>query len=188
MIINNDSLLEMVDSALKGGLIEVSDLGQAILQPQKFDKFVRTIQEATVILPKARYIKMESHIVDIDRLSFIGRVFDSLEDAAGNERTLSTSEFAKPTFNTNKLIAKGMQAIVGIKDSTLRKNIEKGGLENTILDLLGEAGGRDLEEFALFADIDLSYAQDHILSKSNGWIKLAANAVYGAGANKDFDP
>lgn len=184
----NRDLLAIVDDVLKAGITEVSDLGLAILQPQKFDKFVRVVQEKTVLLPEARYIKMESHRVDIDRISFIGRILDSLKDASGNIRELEASEFAKPVLNTNRLDSEDFQAIASIRDDTLRKNIEKGGFEDTLIDLFGEAAGRDLEEFCILADTDMSYAQDHVLSKTDGWVKLAANAVYGVGAGKDFDP
>ena len=187
-VYTNRELLAIVDDVLKGGITEVSDLGQAILQPAKFDKFVRTIQEKTTVVPEARYIKMEAHRVDIDRIAFIGRILDSLKDASGNIRELSSSEFAKPAINTNRLDSEDFQAIASIRDETLRKNIEKGGFEDTLVDLFGEASGRDLEEFFLLADTDMSYAQDHVLSKTDGWIKLAANAVYGVGASKDFDP
>jgi len=185
---SNRDLLKIVDDVLKGGITEVSDLGTAILQPTKFDKFVRVVQEKTVVVPEARYIKMETHRVDIDRIAFIGRILDSLKDASGNTRELETSEFAKPTINTNRLDSEDFQAIASIRDETLRKNIEKGGFEDTLIALFGEAAGRDLEEFFLLADTDMSYAQDHVLSKTDGWIKLAANAVYGVGASKDFDP
>lgn len=185
---SNRDLLRIVDDVLKGGLTELSDMGQAILQPTKFDKFVRTIQEKTTIVPEARYMKMETHRVDIDRIAFIGRILDSLKDASGNIRELATNEFAKPAINTNRLNSEDFQAIASIRDETLRKNIEKGGFEDTLIDLFGEASGRDLEEFFILADTDMSYAQDHVLSKTDGWIKLAANAVYGVGASKDFDP
>ena len=185
---SNRDLLRIVDDVLKGGITEISDMGQAILQPTKFDKFVRTVQDKTVVVPEARYIKMETHRVDIDRIAFIGRILDSLKDASGNIRELETSEFAKPAVDTNRLDSQDFQAIASIRDETLRKNIEKGGFEDTLIDLFGEASGRDLEEFFLLADTDMSYAQDHVLSKEDGWIKLAANAVYGVGASKDFDP
>lgn len=190
MIMDNESLLKIIDSALKDtGIVEVTTLGTSILQPQKFDKFIRTVQDNTVILPEARYMKMESQIVDIDRIAFIGRVFDSLQgDGGTTERVLTDpTEYAKPQFSTNQLIAVGLQAIVGIKDTAMRRNIEKGNLENTILSLLGEAGGRDLEELALLGNKDIPYATDRVLCKTDGWIEKAVNKIYG-GEGGDFDP
>jgi hypothetical protein len=130
---------------------------------------------------------MKSQKVDIDRISFTGRVLDSGADAGGADKELDESNYAKPTVNTNQLSANEFQAIVSIKDTALRRNIERENFEDTLIDLLGEAVGRDLEEFAIFGNTDFTYAQDHVLSKADGWAKLAANAVYG-GDKSDFDP
>jgi len=186
-MLSQEEMLKLIDRALKGGIVDVDALGEAVLQPTKLTRFIRKMQERTVILPQARYMPMEAQIAHIDRISFTGRVLDSGEDAAGAHRTLSESDYAKPTTAINKLTVHEFQAIVSIQDKALRRNIEKENFEETLIDLLGEAVGRDMEEFALFADTDMTYSQDHVLSKSNGWIKLAANAVYG-GDKSDFDP
>jgi hypothetical protein len=74
----------------------------------------------------------------------------------------------------------------------LRRNIEKEGFENTLIDMLGEAVGRDSEELYIFGNTGITYGQDDVLSKLNGWVKQAANAVYGVDEvgylEKDFDP
>lgn len=186
-MLSQEEMLKLIDRALKGGIVDVDALGEAVLQPTKLTRFIRKMQERTVILPQARYMPMEAQIAHIDRISFTGRVLDSGEDAAGTHRTLSESDYAKPTTAINKLTVHEFQAIVSIQDKALRRNIEKENFEETLIDLLGEAVGRDMEEFALFADTDMSYSQDHVLSKSNGWIKQSANAVYG-GDKSDFDP
>ena len=180
-------MLRLIDRALKGGIVDVDALGEAVLQPSKLTRFIRKMQEKTVILPEARYMPMDSQIAHIDRISFTGRVLDSGDDASGDHRTLAESDYAKPTMAINKLTVHEFQAIVSIQDKALRRNIEKENFEETLIDLLGEAVGRDMEEFAIFADTDFTYAQDHVLSKSDGWIKNAANAIYGGDAS-DFDP
>jgi len=187
MSLSQGEMLKLIDRALKGGIVDIDALGEAVLQPTKLTRFIRKMQEKTVILPEARYMPMDAQIAHIDRISFTGRVLDSGDDASGDHRTLAESDYAKPTTAINKLTVHEFQAIVSIQDKALRRNIEKENFEETLIDLLGEAVGRDMEEFALFADTDFSYAQDHVLSKSNGWIKQAANAVYG-GSTEDFDP
>lgn len=186
-MLSQEEMLKLIDRALKGGIVDVDALGEAVLQPTKLTRFIRKMQEKTVILPEARYMPMEAQIAHIDRISFTGRVLDSGEDAGGVHRNLSESDYAKPTTAINKLTVHEFQAIVSIQDKALRRNIEKENFEETLIDLLGEAVGRDMEEFALFADTDMTYSQDHVLSKSNGWIKQAANAIYG-GDKSDFDP
>ena len=186
-MLSQEELLKLIDRAMKGGIIDVNALGEAVLQPTKLTRFVRKMQEATVILPEARYFPMDAQIHEIDRISFTGRVLDSGDDAGGAHKELDESDYAKPATHINKLTAHEFVAIVSLRDKALRRNIEKENFEDTLIDLLGEAVGRDMEEFALFADTNFTYLQDHVLSKSDAWIKRSANAVYG-GDHSDFDP
>jgi len=182
----NEQLLSKLEQAFKS--ITVSDLNGSVLAPQKFDSFVRVVQEGSNILQNARFIEMDSQIVEIDRVGFSGRILKSGTDTNGADRTLADGEEAKPTFGVNKLTAVELQAITGIKDTALRRNIEREGFEDTLVDMFAEAAGQDLEEFAILADDDITYAQDDVLSLTDGWAKLAANKIYGQGAGADFDP
>lgn len=184
MTYSNDEILARLDSAFKS--ITVENLGDSVLAPEKFNQFVRAMQARTVILPEARFIEMNSHVTEIDRVGFTGRVLTVGNNPDGTQKVLEEEEFSKPIFATNKLVAKEMQAVTAIRDRALRRNIERGGFENTLVDLFGEAAGRDLEEWAIFADT--SNASDPLLSLTDGWIKKAKNKVYGAGTDKDFDP
>jgi len=181
----NAELLARVDGAFKA--ITVGDLDEGILTPDKFDQFVRVIQRRTRILDEARFIPMDSQQVEIDRVGFVGRVLRAgLESDKTSHKTLEEGDHVKPEFWNNKLIAQELQAITGIKDQALRRNIERGNFEDTLLDLFGEAAGRDLEEFNVRADTDTAYGTDAVLSLTDGWAKLAENHIYGQ--NGDFDP
>jgi hypothetical protein len=187
----NEEMLARLDSAMKTITVELLD--KSILAPVKFDQFVRAMQHQTKILPAARFIDMDSQQVDIDRVGFVGRIIksgDKYNSGTGKweHRVLEEGEFAKPAFHTNTLLAKELQAITGLRDKALRRNIEKGNFEGTLIDLFGEAAGRDMEEFAIFADTDIEYATDDVLCRTDGWAKRAANKVYGSGGSKDFDP
>ncbi|WP_461369117.1 phage major capsid protein [Candidatus Darwinibacter acetoxidans] len=195
MTYSNDELLQKLDSALKN--VGVDTLGQGILAPQKFDRFVRAMQIRTKILPEARFIRMESQITDIDRVGFVGRVItqavapnppaNSLSGAV--EDTVGTETSVAPVFGTQVLRAVELRAMTGISDRALRRNIERGDFENTLVDLFGEAAGRDFEEFAILSDANNT--ADPLLSLMNGWATGAANRVYGVqGANQaaEFDP
>lgn len=192
MVDNNKDLLKKLFAAYKN-IVDVDALGQSVLQPEKFAQFVRMMQAKTVILDEARFIEMKSDVVDIDRVGFVGRIIHSgTEWNAGTgkweHRELASNEYSKPTFVTNKLTAHELQAVASLRDKALRRNIEKGNFESTLVDLFGEAAGRDMEEFAILADTDISYATDDILSLTDGWMKLAGQKVYGVGDGKDFDP
>jgi len=177
---NNAEMLARLDQAFKA--ISIGDLNEGVLLAEKFDRFIEVIQHRTVILEEARFIAMQSHQVDIDRVGFIGRILK----AASEGDALDSADHVKPTFYTNKLIAQELQAITGIKDQALRRNIERGNFEDTLIDLFGEAAGRDLEEWFILAD--KAIGDDAVLKLIDGWVKRAANKVYGSGGSKDFDP
>ena len=201
---SNVELLAKLDAAFKG-LLEVNDLGAAVLAPQKFDRFVQMMQESTIVLPAARFIPMQSQRVDIDRTGFVTRILHSGRDnktaggqswpetVVGASRDLTggyglSTGFAQLTFHENQLLARELQAITSLRDDALRRNIEKGNFENTLIDLFSAAAGRDLEEYALLADRDYTYLQDDVLSQTDGWVAKAGNKLYGVGAGAAFDP
>lgn len=183
MTYSNDEILARLDGAFKS--ITVDDLGDSVLAPEKFNQFIRAMQARTVILPEARFIEMNSHVTEIDRVGFTGRVLTVGNNSDGTQKVLEETEFSKPIFATNKLVAKEMQAVTAIRDRALRRNIERGGFEDTLVDLFGEAAGRDLEEWAIFAK---EGSADALLSLTDGWIEKSANKIYGGGTDKDFDP
>lgn len=178
-------LLSILDRTFKS--ITVGNFGQSLLATQKFPEFVRAMQAKTSILPEARFLPMDSHKVDIDRIAFIGRIMTSGKNVNNTTYIPTEAQFAHPVTFTNQLIAKELLAVTGIQDDALRRNIERGNFEGTLVDLLGEAGGRDMEEWASLADADISTSDDLFLSLTDGWAKLAANKVYG-GLAGDFDP
>jgi hypothetical protein len=188
-----DDLLTNLDAALKG-IVTPTTMGTSVLQPEKYDAFIRTLQIQTTILKEARFKKMDNPIVDIDRISFSGRILtgggalaSQAQSAAQNhtslgyyDNTLSDSNYVAPTTVTNKLVARELQAICGLRDATLRRNMEKGNFEQTLIDLFGEAAGRDLEEWALFSNMSLyPSANFPFLALTNGWLKNAGNKIYG---------
>lgn len=184
MTLNNKTLLNKLDAAFKN-IIDRSALGQSILVPQQFDRFVRSMQKRTVILDEARYIEMDSEKANIDRIAFVGRV---LQPGRTNSthKELEENEYAEISTDTNQLVAEEMVAIVSILDKAMRRNIEKDNFEDTLVEMLGEAAGRDLEEWGLLADEAID--DDDLLELTDGWIKLAGNKVYGDGVGADFDP
>jgi hypothetical protein len=150
---------------------------------------------------------MQSQRVDIDRTGFITRILHSgrtaratpkphatwPETAAGDSRDLTggyglTAGFSELTFAQNQLNARELQAITALRDDALRRNLEQGNFENTLIDLFSAAAGRDLEEFALLADSTLTYGNDDVLCQTDGWVSRAANKLYGVGAGAAFDP
>lgn len=191
MTLSTEQMLARLDSAFKN-IVEVSDLGDAVLQPEKATAFVREMALATKLLPAARFVSMAAKQRDIDRVAIHGRVIRSGKGSTGNHVDLTAADAAEPSFATNRLITNELVAIISLRDDTLRENIEQNRLEQTLLGLFGEAAGRDFEEYAIYGDTEVAYADDPVLSLSDGWVRLAANKLYGqneAGqVARDFDP
>jgi len=185
-MMSNTELLEKLNSAFKA--ITIGDLDEGVLTPEQFDRFIQVMQHRTVLMQEARFVPMDRQQHNIDRTGFVGRILRAGKDAAGDYRELPTGERAKPQFDTNKLIAEELQAITGIEDQALRRNIERGGFENTLIDMFGEAAGRDMEEWFILADKDILWTDDAVLSLIDGWAKRSANKVYGEDPGRDFDP
>lgn len=169
----NQDVLAKIHGALKS--ITTSDLGSSRLARSKQDRFARTISNATRILDEARRIDMTSHTHDIDRVGFSSRILQKVDE--GTAEGVSSS---KTDFHTNTLESKEVMAIAGITDSTLEDNIERDGFENTLLDLIADRVGIDLEELFLVGDRD---SDDEFLAITDGWIKKSANEIDG----EDFD-
>lgn len=169
----NQDVLAKINGALKS--ITTSDLGSSRLARSKQDRFARTISNATRILDEARRIDMTSHTHDIDRVGFSSRILQKVD-----EGTADGVKGSKTDFHTNTLESKEVMAIAGITDSTLEDNIEHDGFENTLLDLIADRVGIDLEELFLVGDRD---SDDEFLAITDGWIKKSANEISG----EDFD-
>ena len=175
---NNEGILKSLETAMKS-IVDVSQIGQSILSATQFDRFVRAMQRRTNVLQEARFIPMDSQKVNIDRIGFAGRVITKAITAAGASKG-SESEVA-PAFDTNSLQAAEFRAKTGIEDRALRRNIERGGLEGTLVDLFGEAAGRDWEEIALLGEAASVDIPD-TLQATSGWLEKAATKI------SDVDP
>lgn len=165
-----NEILNQLDGALKS--IGVSTLGESVLAPAQFDRFIRSMQRQTNVISEARFVPMEAQQVNIDRIGFGGYVLTKGITAAGVSR--GTEASVDPTFATNKLQAAELRGKMGLEDRALRRNIEKGNLGDTLVDLFGEAVGRDLETIGLLGDTDLG---DTLLGTLNGWLEKAAHKL-----------
>ena len=173
MPLSNKDLLDRLDAAFKG-ITTTTIAGVSILQPQAFDRYIRMLQLGTKILPEARLQVMESPKVHIDRIGFPGRI---MKAAAVEGEAVAPTDFTSPTWGQEKLMAVEAQAVVSITDKLLRRNIEKQALEDTIVDLMGEQSGRDLEELGISGDTG---SGDTYLALTDGWLKKAGGwTAYG---------
>ena len=172
----NKALLQRIDAAIKA--ITVGDLGAGILQTEKADRFLRVVQDSTPVLDAARFYPMNAPTRDIDRIGFGQRI---LTDPATAEADPVGSV---PTVNTNQLVSVEVMGTVGIRDDTLEDNIEQEAFEDTLLDLVAERTGQDLEELFLAGQVG---SGDTFLNLLNGWIQQLPAGQQLDGGTADFD-
>jgi HK97 family phage major capsid protein len=161
-----------LEKALKS--ITVPTLGNSVLQPEKAKQFVQVLSAASPMLNDARRIDMNAMIRDIDRVGFAGRILSK-----GTEG-VAPADAPNPQFKLNRLIANELVSNIPMSDSALEDNIAKGNLENTLIQLIGDRTGFDLEELFLLGD---TTSGDAYLAVTDGWLKKAGNAIVAA----DYD-
>jgi hypothetical protein len=181
--LSNEQILAMVDAAVKG-VITTSTVGSAsILNPTQLARYVRALQESTVILPEARLKVMTSEKDEIDRVGFLKRILGAPK-TEGTGALDPASDGVEPDFTNIELVAEELQGIVGISDRIMRRNLEKQGFENTLVQMIGEQCGIDIEDLALNGDED---GGDDFYELNDGWLKLAEVRVPEAAADDVTD-
>ncbi len=170
-ITDNRTLLAKADLAL-------SDLssGGGVLVPEQAESFMRLMIKPTVIMRMATVTPMKAPKKQIPKTRFGSRVMRQ-----GAENTaLPVADRSKPDFSYVELDSKLLKGQVNLSDEQLEDNIEGQAFKNTILALLGEAVGRDVEELILQGD---TLSADLYLATLDGVLKQAtSNVVDAAGA------
>jgi hypothetical protein len=155
-------------------------LGSTILEPQQFDRFVRVMQNKAVLLPMFRLQVMDAPKADIDRIAFGQRVM-GVPPAEGQPK--SEGDFVSPASSRHQLEAEYMQGVVSLTDKLLRRTIERAALKDTVMDLIAERVGLDIEEQGLKGD---SLSLDPYLALNDGWLKITRRRVV-EDANQAYD-
>ncbi len=158
-ITDNRTLLEKADLALSD---LTSDGG--LLQPAQAAKFMRILIKQSKLMGMSTVVPMKSHKQLIEKVRFAGRVL-----RAGNEAAaLAAGDRAKPTLGKVELDAQLFKAEVRLNNEVLEDSIERAELRQTIMQILGDAIARDMEEVALQGD---TTSTDPFLAKFDGVIK-----------------
>lgn len=166
----NMSLLQKADMAL-------SDLsgGGGILQPETAQKFMRILIDEGVLLKMATVIPMKSYKMEVPKIRFTNRIL-----RAGQEATaLPAGDRAKPNTSNVELNAQLFKAEVRLPNEVLEDNIERDALKQTIMQLMGEAIARDIDEVAVRGDTTSS---DTFLAQLDGILKQCVSNTFDAQA------
>ena len=143
------------------------------LQTEQVDTFLRMVKDQPTIMRDARRVNMKSHTREVDKIGFTSRL---LQKAPASATYLADNLRGKPTtgkvmLETNKMIAE-----VHIDYETLEDNIERGNLEQVIMQEMAKQVALDLEELVLLGDTTKA-STDPYLGLQNGVIKQATDHI-----------
>ena len=180
------------EQAVFKGMRSDMNSGKALLNPEQLGQFLRYASINNTILSQADFKLMKSFKKVLSRVGINGRVLQSGYKADGT--TNPDLDAADVDFGANELDAKKLKALCQIEDDEKEDNLEQAQFEQTLLSMMGERVGEDLEYWALFGDSSIAYSTDKLLSTTDGWIKTSATKIQSAEQKKavnkgtaDFD-
>ena len=144
---------------------------KALLNDEQFAQFMRAATINQTILADASFRRMNSTSQVVSSTKVVGRVLQNGYDSNGDTQdqlTEATIGFGKAELNAKKLKAK-----TSLLDDDKEDNIEQAAFEQTLLSMMGEAVGIDLEALAVYGDT----TKTGLFGVTNGWLKGATNHI-----------
>jgi hypothetical protein len=164
---DNRTLLEKADLAL-------SDLTTAgLLNPEQAAKFIRLAIKASKLMGFSTVKPLRSPKAQVDKMRFTGRILHPGYEATA----VAAGDRAKPTLSQMELDTKLFKGEVRLSNEVLEDNIEREQLRNTIMTLMTEAVGRDMEEIVINGD---TTSATPVLAVLDGVVKQATSNVVNA--------
>ena len=170
---------------------------KALLNEEQFAQFMRAATINQTILNDASFRRMNSTSQVVSSTKVNGRVLQNgyktvttKNDTTNDNLTPADIDFGKAELNATKL-----KALTSILDDDKEDNIEREAFEQTLLTMMGEAVGIDLEAVCVFGDTTYTSGSpavaDPLFSCIDGWLKSATTTLKSDGAKgsgtKDFD-
>ena len=151
------------------------------LQDEQVQTFLRMVKDEPTILREARRINMKSHTREVDKIGFTNRLLHPGPDRIANDGInsyLDAAKRSKPTIGKVMLHTNKVMAEVHLDYETLEDNIERGNLEQVIMQEMAKQVALDLEELVLLGD---KTSSDEYLALQDGVIKQAVDHIEDAG-------
>jgi len=145
------------------------------LNPEQFNKFYQKIMEGPCSLIKEiRKVTMKSPQMDIDKIGFGSRM---LRPAPASGSYLADTDRYAPQFEQVELNVKKLWGEIFLPYDVLEDNIERGTLQDTIINMAAQRVNVDLSELIILGDTTVS---DPYLATLDGVLKQASNQVDGS--------
>lgn len=175
---NNDLLSKVITTGAMGG-----QTANGILNPTQSDRFIDYMFDETVFMPQVRQVRMNSDVMDIDKIGIGRRVLRGATEAVDDGINIGVA-FTKVSLTTTKF-----RADMELSTDVLEDNVEGESLDDHIARLLAHQIGQDLEDVAINGD---KSSPDPLLHHLDGWGvrgKVDGNVVaYNAQAHSERVP
>ena len=166
---------------------------KALLNEEQFAQFMRAATINQTILNDASFRRMNSTSQVVSSTKVNGRVLQNgyktvttKNDTTNDNLTPADIDFGKAELNATKL-----KALTSILDDDKEDNIEREQFEQTLLTMMGEAVGIDLEAVCVFGDTTYTSGSpavaDPLFSCIDGWLKSATTTLKSDLANDGSD-
>lgn len=141
--------------------------GGGLLSPEQATAFLRIAIDASVIMSEARVETSNNPKFEVPRISFGSRILRPGTEGA----RLNDADRVKPTTGLVTLSTVLFKGEIPVSDELFEDTIERDRLADTIMTMLAEAVGRDIEEIAIKSDTARTAAETQVFDQLDGIIK-----------------
>lgn len=174
----------MSEDKVSKAMIALDNLASdgGLLTTQQNNTFIRMLIDQPTMLNQIRTVPMNGPTMELNKIGFGSRILRAARQSlSGDGRALTEAERAKPTTSKVNLATKEVIAEIRLPYEVLEDNIERGGMENTVLQLIAERAALDIEELIIRGDT--GNGGDNYLALMNGVLKLATANIVDAGGD-----
>lgn len=165
----NRTLMQKADMA-------VSDLvtDGGYLVDEQAERFIRYTIERSTLMQYVKVVDMKNHTKQLPGVHLNSRILRPGQSATA----LTQAQRAKPKTGNATLNSVLIKAEIRLDDETVEDNIERQSFKDTIMELITERVGVDLEELNIQGD---TTSADAFLALYNGMLKSATTNIVAAG-------
>lgn len=169
--------------------LALSDLSSngGLLSPEQNERFIQNLTDTDTIMRVVRTVPMSAPTQKINKLGFASNIMKPASQNRAAATSLHTGRYladahrSAPTSSQVTLTTSEVMAEVRLGYEILEDNIEKGGMENTVLALISAKMAEEMEKLLVQGDYANTGGADPWLDLMDGLLALSTAHVYDAG-------